>query len=238
VKINRALETSSEKAIEILRARTDTIVLAFSRGKDATAAWLTLRNHFKIIPVYMAVVPGMAFIEDSLRYFEDWFRTPIIREVHPSFFNLIRHYVYQTPQRLDAVDRVRQSIPRLNVSELMQSYRVRTPKAYIGYAESIYDSIVRRAAIGKSGPIDHKKRKFYANHDKKKSEIIEIVRKSGIRLPIDYRFHQRSTNGIDFRGIAWIKDIYPADFEKIRFWFPLIDAELKRMEFRARYVKS
>ena len=64
-----------EALMEETHKRTgDTILLAFSRGKDSIAAWLALRDSklFKrIIPVYLYLVPGLKFEEESLKYFED-----------------------------------------------------------------------------------------------------------------------------------------------------------------------
>lgn len=42
------------------------ILLGFSGGKDAIAAWLALRSDgFCVLPYHMTLVPGMSFVEES-----------------------------------------------------------------------------------------------------------------------------------------------------------------------------
>jgi len=92
-----------------------TALLAFSCGKDSIAAWLEMQASGlfrEIIPIHLALVPGLAFVEQSLRYFEEVFETRILRLIHPSFYRMLGHCVFQPPERLDAIralglDRVR-----------------------------------------------------------------------------------------------------------------------------------
>ena len=230
------MKVTSDEAIAHVKARTDTVILSFSRGKDSLAAWVVLNQHFKIIPVYLECPPGIDFIDESLRYYEAFFETAIERHPHPMFLNLIRGWVYQPPSRVNAIHELRRRYRKTEIADVLEEVQRQHRGAYVAYSMSINDSIVRRALIGRAGAVDDKKRKFYVHHDKKKTEIIEIIKTSGVKLPVDYRYHERSVNGINFRAVSWIKDVFPADYERIKFWFPLIDLEIKRMEFREKYL--
>lgn len=55
-----------------------TALLAFSRGKDSIAAWLTLRKYFdNVVPLFWYLVPDLEFELESLDYFERFFGTKI-----------------------------------------------------------------------------------------------------------------------------------------------------------------
>ncbi len=78
---------SGRALAEQIRAKTGTVILSFSAGKDSLAAWLLLRElGFDVVPVYKWLVPGLLFVERSLAYYESFFGTRIRRYPHPSFY--------------------------------------------------------------------------------------------------------------------------------------------------------
>jgi len=80
------------------------------------------------------------------------------------------------------------------------------------------------------GAIRAKTKTFYPVWDWKLAEVHEVIRKAGLQLPRDYEIWGRSFDGLDYRHLVAIKRHFPADYEKILDWFPLIDAELFRKE--------
>lgn len=80
------------------------ILLSFSCGKDSVALWLTLREHFEIIPFYLYRIPGISFVEDSLGYYEDFFGQEIVRLPHPTFYRMLANHVWQPPQRVGWIE--------------------------------------------------------------------------------------------------------------------------------------
>jgi len=83
---------SSEQVMATIPQEHDTVVPAFSCGKDSVAAWLALRaaGFTRIIPMYRYLIPDLGFIERSLAYYENFFGTPIYRVAHPSLFRANR----------------------------------------------------------------------------------------------------------------------------------------------------
>ena len=83
----------------------DTCFLSFSAGKDSIAAWIQIRRYFKrVIPFYLYLVPGLEFIEAGIKYYEDFFQTEIMRLPHPSFWRMLRQFVYQPPERCPIIE--------------------------------------------------------------------------------------------------------------------------------------
>ena len=93
------------------------------------------------------------------------------------------------------------------------------------------DSIFRRTMFTRSGAINHKALKFYPVWDWTKEAVRVEIFKAKLKLPIDYWLFGRSFDGLDYRFIAPVKRHYPEDYERLREYFPMVDAELKRAEF-------
>ena len=82
--------------------------LSFSCGKDSPAVWLTLKEHgYKVNPYYMYLVPDLEFVEHSLRYYEDFFGTHILRRAHPNFYRQLHDDYYQQPNRVGVIENLR-----------------------------------------------------------------------------------------------------------------------------------
>ena len=63
---------------------------------------------------------------------------------------------------------------------------------------------------------------------------MKTIRDAGVKLPADYLFAARSmTNVPRHRHLDRMRTLAPHDFERIKLLFPLIEAELARLEFRA-----
>jgi hypothetical protein len=92
---------SGEELCKYISEATDgKTLLSFSGGKDSIGAWLQLRRYFpEITPVFMYLIPGLSFVEESLSYFEDYFGTRIIRMPHPSLYRM-RHPDIPGPGKL------------------------------------------------------------------------------------------------------------------------------------------
>lgn len=214
-----------------------TTILAFSNGKDSICAWLVLRRYFKrIIPYYMYPIPDIEFIEKGLKYYEEFFETPILRYPHSSLYRMINNLMFQAPERCHVIEQF--GLPEFEYDELNDIVREE-----MGLGENVYcatgvrarDSLVRWTAVKKYGPLNATKRTFFPVFDYTKAMLMNELHEAKIKLPVDYRMFGRSWDGMDFRFTKEIKDHYPKDYEKILSWFPLIELDLKRMEYRQEY---
>jgi hypothetical protein len=92
-----------EEKIKELKGQT--VLLAFSRGKDAIVTWLYLREHdINVIPVYYSLCPEIEFVNESLSYYEKYFQQKI--EVLPSerYADMIQCGVFLTKSRSELAD--------------------------------------------------------------------------------------------------------------------------------------
>ena len=173
----------------------------------------------------------MSFIEESLQYFEDWFQTRIIRLPHISFYRMIGAALFQTPERLD-------SIRRLGWDQCIHfTYNdVRRWLAEdLGWDEATTwtangvraaDSPLRRIHLVKNQGKNFSSKQFYPVFDMLKADVMGIIKRHGIKLPVDYEMFGRSFDGIDYRFVGPLRKHRPQDFEVVRFWFPLIEVEI------------
>lgn len=217
-----AYKTGAE-AIQEVRSESDTILLAFSCGKDSIGAWLECRKHFRrVIPFYMVLVPELQFVERSLSYYEQWFGQRIVRVPHPSLYRMLRNTVFQPPEHVATI-----RVLRLAQFDYSDVYRLLRKKmslpedAYVATGVRAVDSPYRMIAMRKYGPINRKTKTFWPIADWHKERLRAEIASSGVRLPADYRVFGRSP----------IHDTWPEDYATILRYFPLAELELKRREY-------
>ena len=218
-----------------IAAEHDTVILSFSRGKDSIAAWLQLlRYGLKVVPVHLYLVPGISFVEESLKYYERYFSTKIINLPHPSLFRWLKNFTFQSPENLCRIER--SHLPQTSYDDLFGWVRrdtylpLSTP---VAVGVTVNDSPNRRASIKRWGPYNQKRRQFYPVFDWNKARIVEACEGPG--LPVDYRMFGRSWDGLDYRFLKPIHDNYPQDYQRILDVFPMAELELLRMEWRAEH---
>lgn len=223
---------NGEQTIAQIREQTDTILLAFSCGKDSIGAWLECRKHFpRIIPFYMYLVPDLEFVERSLAYYEDWFGCRIARFPHPSLYRMLNNAVFQAPENKQAI--LRAGLPYFSYADVYEALREKhgVPDAWCATGVRAVDSPYRLIALKKYGPINAKIKQFYPIHDWRLDRLIAEIEAAGIKLPVDYRLFGRSFDGIDLRFLQPIKDTFPRDYQRILDLFPLAQLEVRRAEY-------
>ena len=226
---------TGEEVIQDIRSRTDSTLLAFSCGKDSIASYIAIRDHFDtIVPFYMYQIPGnLEFIEEALTYYEKKMGTHIVRMPHDSLYRMINNMVFQPPERQSKIKKLDFVEPSRDAA----SYAVAADNGldpetvYTAIGVRANDSIQRRISIQKHGAINHKLRHYYPIFDWTKQRLIDAIKDSGLKLPVDYRIFGRSFDGLDLRFLYPIKKHFPRDYEKILEWFPMAEVEIYRYEF-------
>jgi 3'-phosphoadenosine 5'-phosphosulfate sulfotransferase (PAPS reductase)/FAD synthetase len=211
-------------------------LLAFSRGKDSIAAWLELRESglFKeIVPFHLNLIPVMRFIEESLDYFEDVFKTRIIRLPHVSFYRMLGNCVLQPPERIETIRRLGFD----QCTRFTYDHVRRWLAEDLGWDEAATwtangvraaDSPRRRIHIVKCRGRNHSQKQFYPVFDYRKADVMAVIERNGIRLPIDYEIFRpkpRTFDGIDWRFVGPLRKHLPKDYERLKFWFPLVEID-------------
>ncbi len=209
-------------------------LLSFSAGKDSLATWLALRPDFpRIVPVYCYLVPGLAWVEESLDYYEQWFGARIVRMPHPRLYAWLRSGLFQSPESLKLTSG--RYWPHFTMDDVFRTVRedmglpATTPTA-IGVLAS--DTPMRRASCARTGPRNHTRRTWFPVYDWTGAARYETIRDSGCALPIDYQLFGRSFDGLQPLYLNAIAQHLPDDYARIREWFPMIDAARMRHTLR------
>lgn len=211
-------------------------ILAFSRGKDALGAWLALRDSgFEVIPYHMDLFPGLEFIEESIAYYERFFGVRIHRYPHPSFYRQLESMMFQTPDRVTTINRMkfRRGLDYEHVTNDVRTQH-KADDAWVSTGVRATDSPTRMMAVRKYGPLNYSRMSMMAIYDWKSAQLLEALKRSGAKLPIDYRIWGRTLDGVDYRFLSGLKAHFPGDYERALKWFPLAELELKRREWAAQ----
>lgn len=224
--------SNSAELCEQMAAECDTAIVAFSTGKDSICAWLQMRKYFKhIIPYYCYTVPGLEFVEKSLKYYEDFFETHIYRLEHRSFYRMLNALVFQPPEhyaKLKTMELPGDEYDDGMIGELIRQAGNLPAGAYTGVGVRMADSPMRRIGIKTHGAINHNQKRFYPVYDWKKADVLAALDESGVKLPVDYKLFGRTFDGLDYRFLKPIKEHFPADYARIIEWYPLAELELYR----------
>jgi phosphoadenosine phosphosulfate reductase len=201
---------------------TDAVLVGFSGGKDSAACLDLCFRYFKAVqPYFMYIVPDLEFQERTLRYYEQKYKTEIIRMPHFMLSEFLRYGSFR------AFD------PSVQIVKTVEAYnwlRVETGIYWIAAGERIADSIVRRAMIKESGTIDERRGRIYPVAKFTKAEILAYNERN--KLPLSA---ENKALGFSFRSLMplymlAIKRTFPQDFEKIKRFFPLIEASVRQGE--------
>lgn len=223
---------NSDELCAQMAQECDTAILAFSTGKDSIAAWLQMRKYFKrIIPYYCYAVPNLGFVERSLKYYEDFFKTHIYRIPHRSMCRFMNGLVFQPPNHVTKIEEMGfpgDEYDDAMIGEIIRDAAQLPDGVYVGTGVRMADSPMRRVGIKTHGAINHNAKRFYPVYDWKKADLLQTLDEAGVRLPIDYKLFGRTFDGLDYRFLKPIKEHFPEDYERIITWYPLAELELYR----------
>lgn len=223
-----------------LREQTDTVLLSFSRGKDSLSTWcILLEAGFRVVPFYMELVPGMAFVTDYLDYCEEVFGAHIYRTIHPGRYYWLNGLVGQPPWTRAAIASC--NLPKFDMDDVARGIK-RTaglPKdTWHAIGTSAHDSSQRRVQMERYQGIDGPHRRVYPIWNLLKAEKIATLNRHNVKLPIDYEWFGRSYDGLDWWYLQPIRKNAPEDFQRILALFPMIEVEIARKEFRDVHLRG
>jgi len=229
----------SEKMLEEFSKNNDQILLSFSRGKDSIGVWLQLLKYYKpenILPFHLYTIPNMEWEEESLKYYEDYFKTKILQLPHPRLYRMLRNSIFQTYESYLAIKEMRLPSFDYDFCFKMALIHYKLPDStYVAIGNKRSDNINRAMQMKKSGGIQESKNKIFPIFDWTDTMLKAEIKKSGVKLPVDYEMFGRSFDGLQFEFVEPIKRNYPDDYEKIKTWFPLIDVEIERRRMNDGY---
>jgi hypothetical protein len=222
---------SSGQLLTQLAQEGNPVLLAFSRGKDSIAAWLALREHgIEVVPYHLYSIPGLRFVAESLKAFEDFFDTKIIDLPHPALYRWLTNNVFTPPERWPIIQASGIAEPTYDevADGIREDYDL--PGAWNIDGVRAADSPMRRMAMSTHGPVREHMRKMSVIWDWQIADIRAALKRHACPLPIDYEWFGRSYDGIDYRFLEPIRRNAPDDYARIASWFPLVELEFFRRD--------
>lgn len=165
------------------------------------------------------------------------FKTRIIRVPHPSFYRVLRNFVFQAPENLPKIDNL--DLPDWDYPMVFRQIREEMgldPSIPYATGVRICDSLTRRAALKRFGPYTESKMCFHTIFDWTIAQTMGAIKANHLKLPVDYELWGRSFDGIDYRFLSGLRDRFPRDFDRVQEFFPLAEVEIKRFEWREKHA--
>lgn len=191
---------------------TDSVLVAFSMGKDSIAVLDLCFKYFKNVqPFFMYMVPGLKFQEEALSKYEHHYKTEIIRVPHFETADFYRFGSFRDPDY---------SVPHVKIKSIYDYLRSKTGIYWIAGGEKINDSIVRRAMLKHSGSIDEQRGRFYPVMYWTDKDVKQYIKMHGLLYPKFNRELGFSFHSLGGKELSAIKRIYPQDYQRILKFFP------------------
>jgi len=183
-------------------------------------------------------LPGITFVDDYLSYLESAMDTPIVRCIHPNTLGYFQSLIYQSPESSAVVWAHRDRWPPKywfqGVSAKIRADLNLPANTWTGYGIRVCDSLMRRFVLQKYGPLDHAHLQFKPIWDWTLRQVTDIIAESGVKLPVDYRLFGRSWENYDEKYLRAIRQHFPADYQRIKKFFPMTSAQHARYYFAAQ----
>ena len=217
----------------------DTVMISFSRGKDAWGCWCALRDKIDVQPFhYYCGPPHLEFIDEYLDYAEKKIGKHIINLPAPMMYDMLSvqnrgNGICQPPYRvmpLQILDIAPFTFEDVQEAAIEDAGLPQGTFSALGVRAA--DSARRKLFFKTHGPVSLAKKKFYPIWDWDKAKLMDELKRHDIKLPIDYKLFGRSFDGLYYMYLIKIKECYPKDYQRILDYFPLIDMEIYRYEKR------
>lgn len=201
---------------------TDSVIVGFSGGKDSIVTLDLCFRYFKrVVPFFMYLVPGLEFQEKMLRWYENKYKTEIIRIPH---FEVSEFLKYGSFTLYD------HNVDVVGITDTYEYIRQKTGIHWIAAGERCADSIVRNAMIKQSGSIDYKRGRFYPIAYWKKNDVMQYIKHKKLYLSPEQKKLGFSFRSLSGNELAVIKENYPEDYKKILRVYPFAGAAVERFE--------
>lgn len=213
----------------------DKMLFSFSMGKDSLAAWLWLRDEapeLELIPYFLYWCPGLSFVENNLAYYEELLGRHILRVPHPLFYRMLRSLAYQPPERVGRI--LALDLPDFDyadIDNLLAQDCGLSADVFCVVGMRAADNLQRLRLIRQMGPLGFRRRRYYYPiWDWKIGQVADAIIGHDVALPAEYWRWGRTLTAFDYQYLKPLKETYPQDYERILFWFPLLEAEMFRYE--------
>lgn len=229
-KANKPLRHGTLEVIERAKAAgIEEVLVAFSGGKDAIVTLDLCFKHFKRVEAYfMYVVPGLSYEEQPLRWAERKYGIEILRLPHWVLSRLFREQTFRHATHRSA------NTPIVKPRELENAARGHFDLKWVASGEKACDSPHRNGYIRKSQGIEDHRLRIYPVAYWSDTAVMSYLSLHRLPTPIQYSILSGGSQfgGLGMESMAAVREKFPEDFEKIRRYFPLIEAQVVRYQLK------
>lgn len=198
------------------------VLVAFSGGKDSVVTLDLCMRYFARVEVFhMYLVPGLSFQEAMLRWAEARYGITIRR---------VPHFMLSEWLAMGSLRKMDMNVPMVSVRDIYHHLRIETGIWWIAAGERQADSIVRRAMMKQSGSIDAKRGRVYPVAHFRKADVMSYIKRHKLKVAPEAKFLGHSFRSMMPEEMYLLRRHYPADFERLRQWFPFVEASVANHE--------
>ena len=196
----------------------DGVLVAFSGGKDSLAVLdLCCERYARVVAWHMAFLPGLDFTQALIDYCRE--RWDVELRVYQHF---IISYFLQNGVFCEPV-----TVPTMAITDVEDAVRADTGLEWIAYGYRRQESLQRRGMLSAWGPgaVGHQRKCFAPIADWSPRGTMRYLQQRAIAFP-------PPTRGWDLtpQHLAWVKQAWPADYQRILEVFPYADYQVHRAD--------
>lgn len=220
-KLNETLKEMAELA------KTHKIVLVgYSGGKDSLATLdLALRFFDKVIPYHMYLVPHLEVDESRFRYCKQRFNMEVIQVPHFYTVEAWKSETYCDPLAIYDL------IPDLTQRHVYDWLKAETGATLILNGQKKADGLFRRRLIAKTKDTQNDVYRPLKNW--LRWEVLSYLKGRDIEVPASSQA-ENSAVSLAIKEVLWLYDNHRQDYERVKSFFPYIEAIVVRRELFGR----
>ena len=213
--------TRHTQALDQLREvakKTDSVCVGFSGGKDSLVCIDLCCKVFKnVYPFFMYFIPGLDCCEAYLEYARKRWNVEIKQYPHWLLARVIKNGIYCNPTR-----KMADAMPDFTTHDIYKIAMHETGVRHLVTGAKDSDSMWRRRYFS----ITKMPELLFPIKPWNKFDVISYLKLNDIPVPAS----TASASGVDMsrESLMFMHDNWPTDFERIRAFFPFIDALIYR----------
>jgi 3'-phosphoadenosine 5'-phosphosulfate sulfotransferase (PAPS reductase)/FAD synthetase len=220
--MNKFFET--DRKLNKISQQTDSIIIAFSGGKESRICLHLCKKHFKnIFCYYMYNIPNLRSENEKLEYVKEFCLKELIQIPHPAFLKELKN------ANLNWCNYKLDNSKTYELKHIYEYVKCFFSCQYIITGAKNADGTARRKTISRQKNSNIITPLINWN----KHDVYLYIKQN--HIPIPENFNKKLVSfGCDIYDplyLQFLSEKYPDDLEKIELYFPFVRAVLKRFEY-------
>lgn len=220
----------THRVIDWIRARTDSVILFYSAGKDSIALLDLVAPHFRrVVCVYMYFVKGMEHIQKYIEYSKNRYPNVEFYEVpHWNLTMILRAGLYCQPQP---------KVKLMKLADVARNCRLRFGIDWCLYGMKQSDNMFRGVMLRTDEyvleAIEPKTKNAYPLSRWGNNDVLAYIRQRRLPPPVRYSNGKKSQGlGFSEECFVYMREHYPEDLKKVLQAFPLLEVILYKYDHK------